>query len=631
MGETRSARPRPPADPSTEIAGPGSSRRPDFAPIVPVWGRFRDRSHGRGSRPGKSGRAEGQLGRRAMPGEPGVLEGPERERDGSTDDPHGGGRLEILGIRPGRHRVADAFAGLPSSAGRPRRPRSTASNGPILLTGDAGVGKTWLEAGSTRSPCRLPMGRRRPHPVERPDRPLPADRTNGPGTGEMLGSGRPGSTTSSNALADAALECDERTAWSSRRPTTWSMRCLGRGPRPGQPARAARTDSRSMILVGQTVPGSPGSRPASRSPRSRRGWPARVHLGPIDVAEAGELLSLRDPGRDWAVTAEDLELAPPRRRAATPRACSGRSGGISQARISMRPEIGSIEPDRRVTRAVEVRPIEKCPRPIRPPGRLADAADRSRRQLGRPLRLRGEHDRGRLVSDQSATRLASKTRRPRMTSRIPPRPRPPGTVARRRCRTTTPRSRPGENGRAIRQADSSGRRSRQDGGSRSIDRRGREAVEAEPTTCPPRRRTRRTVRVEGRKQHKFAPFGQLFSRMARPREPESQPPEAGESALARQPRRPDPASLARARGPPADRKEQVSPGRRRHGAPQTSSFSRGEGPRRRRRHLLFPFRRFGRRSMLERVADLLNRPRTAKGPLDPFHRVSDIRACMLSY
>jgi type II secretory pathway predicted ATPase ExeA len=196
--------------------------------------------------------------------------------------------------RAPRIAVREAFV-LPS-----RRPalevcRDALAVGPVLLTGDAGVGKTWLwrHLGAGSPPSRRWLG------VDLTPADTPADfyRLVGHGLGLL----EPEASTSRVGLVDflaersdagdrPALVVEEAHNLSA---AVWEeVRVLAN--RLGEAGGFA-----GLVLVGQT----PLARRFATRPfaaiESRLA--ARVHLGPIDADEARELLTRLRPGRTWSL------------------------------------------------------------------------------------------------------------------------------------------------------------------------------------------------------------------------------------------------------------------------------------------------------------------------------------------
>ena len=379
-----------------------------------------------------------------------------------------------------------------------------AQSGPMLVTGDAGVGKTWLWR---RFAAESPPDRRW----------IAVDLTpsDDPGDFYRLIAHEVGlvdpcarhSSTSRVGLVDflAGRQADgERISLVVEEAHNLSgdlweeVRVLAnRLDRPGGFA--------SMILVGQTSLALRFSTRPFAAIEARLA--SRVHLGPIGVDEAKELLTRLRPGRDWAddevETLHRDASGNPRRllRLAGPRLAVLDEGMADRALED--PRSG----ERILTMAVESPPIQKpasvanvvgpaaiaSPKPLigpeKPPIRVEDnmievgwapentpSPDGRDEESSSSAAAQGGEE---AVQDHYAALQAWREWSENQARRIS---RPPETFE-------------DEPDEEIEVDD-----------------------EDEPTTPLPPRVDRPTVRVEG--EQKFAPFGQLFSRMAQAREPE---------------------------------------------------------------------------------------------------------------
>ncbi len=274
--------------------------------------------------------------------------------------------------------------------------RGALGAGPVLLTGEAGVGKTWLWR---RLEAEAPPSRRWACVDLTP--------SNGPAEfyrliGREIGLTEPGGAGPSRV--EVADHLAERHADGERMalvideahnlaPEVWEeVRVLAN--------RLDRPDGfAALLLVGQTALARRFSAHPLASIEARLA--ARVHLGPIDVDEAAELLARLRPGRDWPrgeVEALHRDAAGNPRRmlrrvrvAPIPRLAEARPGPIpiASAPADARPPVpGPLAGPSRPPLRVEDNLIEvgwSPEDPDHPPsgsGRLAPAATRGQAEAG---------------------------------------------------------------------------------------------------------------------------------------------------------------------------------------------------------------------------------------------------------
>ena len=372
-----------------------------------------------------------------------------------------------------------------------------AATGPVLVTGDAGVGKTWLWRrleGEASPSCRW-IG-------------VDLTPTNDPDDFyhlvahelRLIDPGAGGKAVSRVELIDHLAERQAngtRTALvieeaQNLSPAVWEeVRVLAN--RLGRPGGFS-----SMILVGLT---SLALRFSTRpfAPIEAR-LAARVHLGPIDVDEAGELLARLRPGRDWPI--DEVE--------ALHRDAAGNPGRMLRRVVPLAsptpvaipagaPAAGMLAP-------VEVRrPVAEGPRPVASPAPLTGPGKP-------PIRVEENMIEVGWSPDDAPSPVESDDEPARRVG--------PSTAI-------------GGGEEAVRDhyaalqawrewADNQARRPRHPPGPPEDDRNPEDETEIdeddEAWTPPTPRADRPAIRAEG--EQKFAPFGQLFSRMAQPLEPE---------------------------------------------------------------------------------------------------------------
>lgn len=265
-----------------------------------------------------------------------------------------------------RPRPGDPFL-LPSRRAVLELCRAAIGSGPILLTGEAGVGKTWLrrklEDETPGAPRWLEVD------LTPADRPADLYRLIGHGLG-MVGPGDsgPSRVDLGDFLADRHVEGDRRAlaveeAHNLSGDVWEEIRILAN--------RLGRADGFSALaLVGQTALARRFSTRPFASIEARLA--ARVHLGPIDADEAGELLARLRPARAWST--EEVE-AVHRDAGGNPRRILRRVGSIGAigpaARPSPPPERAEVAPA--VVEASPVGPARpSLMGPGKPPLRVED-------------------------------------------------------------------------------------------------------------------------------------------------------------------------------------------------------------------------------------------------------------------
>ncbi len=206
----------------------------------------------------------------------------------------------------------------PSRAGDPELGLAALGLGPILITGDAGIGKTWMVGRWTAlaRDCRWIR-------IDLTPADGPADLYRQLARGLGIAPAVPCRLDIADALAERdadgerhSLVIDEA---HNLAPDVWEeVRVLAN--RLGQP-----DGFQHLILVGQT----PLVRRFATRPLAavEARLAAHVHLRPIDVAEAGEWLGRRHPGLDWS--GRRAGSGPPRLRRQSRPDSSGNSAAIA--------------------------------------------------------------------------------------------------------------------------------------------------------------------------------------------------------------------------------------------------------------------------------------------------------------
>ena len=369
-----------------------------------------------------------------------------------------------------------------------------AATGPVLVSGDSGVGKSWLwrrlEAEAFPS-CRW-IGVDLT-PADDPDdfyRLIARE----------LGLIEPGATGRAVSRVELIDHLAERQADGLRTalvvdeaqnvsPEIWEeVRVLAnRLDRPGGFA--------SMMLVGLTSLALRFSTRPFASIEARLA--SRVHLGPIDADEAADLLARLRPGREWPT--DEVE--------ALHRDAAGNPGRMLRRVVPTRAIGPTAEPPARMLATLEARPtVVDRPVPVASPAPLT-GPDRP------PIRVEENMIEVGWSPDEAPSPVGPDGGEP--AQRVGPSAAIPG----------------GEE--AVRDhyaalqawqewSDNQARRAQQPPGShvegRDFDDEMEIEEDDEVDELPSPRPNRPTVRVEG--EHQFAPFGQLFSRMAQPLEPE---------------------------------------------------------------------------------------------------------------
>ena len=370
------------------------------------------------------------------------------------------------------------------------------SLGPILITGDAGIGKTWMVG---RLTDLAPDSRWITIDLTPSDPPAGLYRHIARGMG--IAPSVPGRLDIADALADRATD-GERHALvideaHNLAPEVWEeVRVLAN--RLGRPDGFAH-----LILVGQT---SLVRRFATRSLAAVEArLAAHLHIRPVDLGEAGEWLAQRHPGLAWS--ADELEAI-------------HRDSGGNPARLLRRSAAISA---RLGTRAVDGQTTYRSPK--------APALIETDLDAFEPVAMIAEQalispvDRPPLHVDENAIEVGWSTDEVAPSNRDdeeePDDPSDSGGIA--------PRSE--ESDQAVHDhyaalqawrewADNQEKRTHPTRSDRDLADEIDEAAAAEATDILESVATERgSVRVEGH-QH-FAPFGQLFTRLNPAREPES--------------------------------------------------------------------------------------------------------------
>jgi type II secretory pathway predicted ATPase ExeA len=407
-------------------------------------------------------------------------------------------------VLPSRRRALDLCRSL--AIGKGIGPRDCTPIGPILVTGDAGVGKTWLWR---RIEADAPPGRRW-IAVDLTPSDDPADfyRLIAHELGLVEAATNP-PAASRVALVDflAGREADgERIGLVVEEAHNLSgdlweeVRILAnRLDRPGGFA--------SMLIVGQTSLAIRFSTRPFASMEARLA--SRVHLGPIGVDEARELLARLRPGRDWAD--DELELlhrdasGNPRRllRLAGPAVertmTDGRAENRLPSPIDHRP-IEDLDPTEASTPAVESPAVIASPMPLTGPAKPPILVEENMIEVG-------------WAAEDNASPVG-------LDGRSNPRPGAPAS--------TDVGEEAVEDHYAALQAwrewsENQARRTPSPAEVVEDEFDDEDEIEDDNDECEATRphtplADRPTVRAES--EQKFAPFGQLFSRMAQAREPE---------------------------------------------------------------------------------------------------------------